>query len=79
MSLCQQKHHPLHSKHLVAFGGFSAIIVVVDETIILHDGTKLEEYGHPIVVAAKVGIVVSNCLVHNVYTTHPVVVVINEG
>ena len=79
MSLCQQKPHPLHSKHLVALGRFSAVTVVDDETIILHDGTKLEEYGHPVVVAAKVGMVVINPLFHDVYTTHPVIVVINEG
>eukprot|EP00957_Ditylum_brightwellii_P205993 15346336-Ditylum_brightwellii.AAC.1 len=78
MSLCHQKPHPLHSKHLVAFGGFSAVSLVDDETIILHDGTKMEEYGHPVAVAAKVGMVVRNPLAHNIYTTHPVVVVINE-
>ena len=79
VSLCHQKHHPLHSKHFVASGRFSAVSLVDDETIILHDGTKMEEYGHPVAVAAKVGMVVRNPLVHNVYTTHPVVVVINEG
>eukprot|EP00957_Ditylum_brightwellii_P157213 11965348-Ditylum_brightwellii.AAC.1 len=38
----------------------------------------LEEYGHPVVVAVEVGMIVRNPLVNNVYTTHPVVVVIDE-
>ena len=50
-----------------------------DESIISHDGAKLQKNGHPVAVAAEVGMVVSNPLVHDVYTAHPVIVVINEG
>eukprot|EP00957_Ditylum_brightwellii_P091971 7002520-Ditylum_brightwellii.AAC.1 len=41
--------------------------------------SMLEEYGHPVAVAVEVGMAVYNPLVHNVYTTHPVVAVIDEG
>eukprot|EP00957_Ditylum_brightwellii_P001389 108750-Ditylum_brightwellii.AAC.1 len=47
--------------------------------IVPNDGQHPEEYGHPVTVAADVGMIVCNPLVSNVYTTHPVVVVINEG
>eukprot|EP00957_Ditylum_brightwellii_P114463 8727014-Ditylum_brightwellii.AAC.1 len=39
---------------------------------------QLKEYGHPVAIAADVGMIVCNPLIDDVYTTHPVVVVIDE-
>eukprot|EP00957_Ditylum_brightwellii_P012639 955471-Ditylum_brightwellii.AAC.1 len=79
MGLYHQESQTLHGEHLVGFGRFSTFGLMYNVCIVPHDGQQLYKYGHLVAEVAEVMMTLGNPLVNSVYTTHPVVMAIDES